>query len=190
MLYNVPKTFNGPDLQFHKYQTMAELNALNQARRTRVFPTVRKINPTIRLKNGQTLTPRGLSGPVRLNYNRKSSPYLSGNRLSRRAGLSGITDFFSGIKDTITGTVGAVTGTVTGVANAAQPLEQLLQNNPSLVNLVKTFVPTAQNPTPVTVVAKPTTITTGQTLGVSNKVWVIGAAGAGALALIKILGRR
>ena len=152
MLYSVPKTFNGPDLLFHKAQTLSETNGLNQARRARVFPQARKIDSSIRLKDGRTLSPRGLSGPARIDYARKSAPYLSGRR---RGGLGDISDLFSGIKDTITGTVSAVTGTVAGVANAAQPLEQLLQNNPSLVGLVKSYIPTASQPQSPTIVIAP-----------------------------------
>lgn len=190
MLYNVPPTKFGPDLLLHKFATMAETNALNQARRSRVFPQSRKIPSQIRLKDGRTLGPvsglAGLAVSPRLNYGAKSAPYLSGRR---GPGLRGIDDFFSGIKNTITGTVSAVTGTVSGVANAAQPIEKLLQDNPSLLNLVKTYLPgpsTISSPNIVAVQAPaPST-----TLGVSNKVWMLGAAGAGALALVKMLGRR
>lgn len=202
MLYNVPETFNKPDLLFHKFQTMAEQNALNQARRSRVFPIARLVNQSIRLKDGRILGKKGLSGSPsgrmspsgqvspRINYNSKSAPYLS-RRTAGKQGLSGITDFFTGIKNTITGTVGAVTGTVTGVANAAQPLEKLLQENPSLINLVKTYLPGPSTLSQPTIVAvQNPSATSGATLGVSNKVWMIGAAGAGALALVKILNRR
>lgn len=192
MLYNAPRTYFGPDLLLHKNQTMAELNGLNQARRSRVFPVRRNINTTLRLKDGRTLRPKGMSGlssmSPRINYNSKSTPYLSGRR---RGGLGNfITDAFSGISNTVTGTVSALTGTVSGVANAAQPLEKLLQDNPSLINLVKSYIPTASKPTPVTVVSSvPTTIPT-TTLGISNKVWLVGALGTGALVLTKLLGRR
>lgn len=184
MLYEAPRTFNGPDLLYHKFSTMAELNALNQARRTRVFPTPRKVNGTIRLKDGRTLG-RGLGRlyavSPRINYNSKSAPYLSGRR---RGGLGNF------ITDAIGAVTGTVTGTVSSVASSVQPIEQLLQNNPSLLNLVKSYIPTASNPTPVTVVAKPVVVAPTSTLGVSNKVWLVGAAGAGALVLAKLLGRR
>jgi hypothetical protein len=188
MLYKVPQVPFNASLLAHRYQTMAEQNALNQARRTRVFPTQRQINQTIRLKDGRTIG-KGLSGlsrSARINYFRKSSPYLSGRK---RGGLGNfITDAISSVTSTVQGTVSSVSNVVSGVGTSVQPIEQMLQNNPSLLNLVKTYLPgpsTVQNPT--VVVAKPTVMPVATTLGVSNKIWMVGAVGAGALAFLKIM---
>jgi hypothetical protein len=190
MLYRVPEVSFGQELLTHTRQTMAEENALKQARVANPFPVPRRVNQTIRLKNGKTLSPRGLSWT----YARKSTPYLSRRQAApQRAGLAGITDFFSGIGSAITGTVSAVTGTVAGVAGAAKPLEQVLTENPSLVNLIRSYVAPPQASAPVTVIPlspAPQPVLQQKTLGVSNMVWVAGAAGLGGLALIRLMGRK
>jgi len=180
VLYNVPGVSFDQSLLSHRYETMAEENALKQARVSRIFPAQRRVNSTLRLKDGRTVKPKGLSAWQMM----KSQPYMGRTPPAKRPGVSGITDFFGGIKD-------AITGTVTTASSIAQPIESVLKNNPSLIGLLRSYVPTINNAQPPTSInLTPTPMTSQSTLGVSNKVWIFGGLGLGALTLVKVMGRR
>lgn len=186
MLYKVPEVHFDSRILTHPYQTLTEENGFGQARRTRVFPQNRNINTSIRLKDGRTLRPRtgsqsGLSG-LSFNYAQKSTPYMGTH--SGRTGLGNfITDAVNAVTKTVTGTVNTISGTVSGVST---PIEKMLADNPSLLNLVKGYLPQPAPPQGNVVYSMPAT-QPSTTMGVSNKAWMIGAVGLGSLALLKVL---
>lgn len=184
MLYDVPKVGFGKEIVAHSASPLTEENGFNQARRARVFPKPITVSNVIKLKSGRVIQPgRGPLLSSYAGYARKSAPYLS------RPNLGGITDFFGGIADIVKGGASTVSNVISGAGSVVQPIEKLVQDNPALLSLVKSYVPTVTNP-PAPTVVNLTPPPNSSTLGVSNKVWVYGALGMGTVAVILLLRKK